>query len=211
MATLRNKKIAAVSRETLENTSNGQSQNTHDPGMAQGYISRVSEETEWRVTRKFSKEFSRTESRILGALYKIDEFLPNPQVRTCSVAVLETSRNNDPENREPTGDRSPGYPCPKAVFSVCHSSNLNDSEQEETHHSCPKTNLLLTNCSDSNAQPMKLLIPKKLFKAWKKFPKKCFLSKIRNEKCSFSKAIELNNFTDALGKESTKKELQLPR
>ena len=70
----------------------------------------------------------------MGALSKLDEFLLNPQVRTCSVAVPGTSRNNGSENREPTGDRSLGNPCPEAVFSACHSSNLNDSEQEETHH-----------------------------------------------------------------------------
>ena len=104
MTTLRNKrKLAAVSRETPENTRNSQSQNTLDPEMAQEYISHVSEEIEERVTKKLSKEFSRTESRILGALSKLDEFLPSPQVRTCSVAVPGTSRNNESENREPTG------------------------------------------------------------------------------------------------------------
>ena len=135
MATLRNKrKLAAVPRETPENTRNSQLQNTLDPGMTQEYISLVSEEIEGRVTKNFSIESSRTESRILGALSKLDEFIQNPQVRTCSVVVPGTSRNNDLENREPTGDRSLGDSCPEAVFSTYHSSNLNDSEQEETHH-----------------------------------------------------------------------------
>ena len=89
---------------------------------------------EGRVTKKLSKEFSRTESRILGALSKLDDILLNPQVRTCSVAVPGTSRNSGSENREPTGDRSQSDPCPEAVFSTYHSSNPNDSEQEETHH-----------------------------------------------------------------------------
>ena len=102
--------------------------------MVREYISQVSEEIEGRVTEKLSKEFTRTESRILGALSKLDEFLLNPQVRTCSVAVPGTSRKNDSENREPTGDRSLGDPCPEALFSACHPSNLNDSEQDETHH-----------------------------------------------------------------------------
>ena len=135
MATLRNKrKIAAVSSETPENTRNSQSQNTLDPEMAQGYICQVSEEIEGRVTKKLSKEFSRRESPILGALSKLDEFLLNPQVRTCSIALPGTSRSSGSENREPTGDRSLGDPCPDAVFSNYHSSNLNDSEQEDTHH-----------------------------------------------------------------------------
>ena len=126
MATLRNKrKIAAVSRETPENTSNSQSQNASDPEMAQEYISQVSEEIEGRVTKKHSKVFSRTESRILGAPSKLDEFILKPQVRTCSVALPGTSRNSNSENREPTGDRSLDYPCPEARFSSPHSGNLN--------------------------------------------------------------------------------------
>ena len=71
----------------------------------------------------------------MGALSKLDEILLIPKVRACSVAVPGTSRNNDSENRESTGDRSLGDPCPEAVFSTYHSSNLNDSELEETHHS----------------------------------------------------------------------------
>ena len=76
MTTLRNKKkLAAVSRETPENTGNSQSQNTLDPGLAQEYISQVSEEIEGRVvTKKLSKEFSRTESRILGAFLSLSNF-----------------------------------------------------------------------------------------------------------------------------------------
>ena len=135
MATLRNKrKLAAVSRETPENARNSQSQNTLDPEMAQEYISQVSEEIDGRVTSKLSKEFSRTESRTLGALSELDEFLLTLQVRTCSVAVPGTSRNNHSENREPTGDRSLRDPCPKAVFSSYHSANLNDLELGETHN-----------------------------------------------------------------------------
>ena len=114
MATLRNKrKLAAVLREISESTRNSQSQKTLDPGMGQEYISHVSKQIEKRVTKKFSKEFSRTESRILGALSKLDKFLLKPQVRTCSVAVPGTSKNNNSENREPTGDRSLGDPCPE--------------------------------------------------------------------------------------------------
>ena len=101
--------------------------------MAQEYISQTSGEVEGRVTKKLPKQFSRTESPILGALFKLDEFLLSPQVRTCSIAVPGTSRNNDSENQEPTGDRSLGNSCPEAVFSTYHSSKLKDSEQEETH------------------------------------------------------------------------------
>ena len=108
MATLRNRrKIAAVSRETPEGSRSSRAQNVLDPELTQDYISQVSEAIEGRVTKKLSKEFSKTESRILGALSKIDRLLLNPQVRTCSVAVPGSSRNNNTENRETTATRSP--------------------------------------------------------------------------------------------------------
>ena len=136
MATLRNKKkLAAISRETHENTRNSQSQNTLDPAMAQEYISQVSEEIEGRVIKKLSKEFSQTESRTLGALFKLNQFRLNAQVRPCSVAVPGTSRNNDSENREPNGPCPLGDLCPEVVFAACHTIHLNDSEQEKTQHS----------------------------------------------------------------------------
>ena len=114
MATLGNKrKLAAVSRKTPESTRNSRKQNTLDAESIQDYISQVSEEIKGMVTKKLSKEFSRTESRILGVLSKLDDFLLNPLVRTCSVAVPGTSRNNNSENRETTGDRSSDDPCLK--------------------------------------------------------------------------------------------------
>ena len=135
MANLRNeRKLAAVSRETPENTRNNKSQNTLNPGMAEEYITQVFEEIKGRVNKKLSQEFSRTESRNLGALSKLEEFPLNPQVGACSVAVPGTSRNNNSEKREPTGDRSLNDSCPEVVFSACRTSNLIGSDQEETHH-----------------------------------------------------------------------------
>ena len=135
MATLRNKrKLASVSRETPEISGNSRSQNTLDPELAQDYISQVSEDIEGRVTEKLSKESSRTESRLLGALSKLEEFLLNPQVRTGSAAVPCTSRNSDSENREPTGDRSLNDPCLEVVYSSHHSGHLSSSEVKEYPH-----------------------------------------------------------------------------
>ena len=114
MATLGNKrKLAAVSREAPEGSRSSRAQNVLDPELAQDCISQVSEEIEGRVKKKLSKEFSKTESRILGALSKLDEFLLNPQVRTCSVAVPETSRNNNSENGEKMGIQL----CENSAFS----------------------------------------------------------------------------------------------
>ena len=118
MATLRNKrKLAAVSRETSESNRSRRTQSILDPELTQDYISQVSEEIEGRVTKKLSKEFSRTESRILGALSKLDEFLLNPQVRICSVAVPGTSRSGNLENQGTDEDRPFNDPGPEVELS----------------------------------------------------------------------------------------------
>ena len=83
---------------------------------------------------KFPSNFPKRESRILGALSKLDEFLLNPHVRICSVAVPGTSRNNSSENWEPAGDRSLNDPYPEVSVSACSTSNLTKSDQDETHH-----------------------------------------------------------------------------
>ena len=135
MATLRNKrKLAAVSRETPEGSRSSRGLNALDPELTQDYISRVSQEIEGRVTKKLSKDFNKTESRILGTLSKLDEFLLNPQVRTCSVAVQETSRNANSENRETHGDRSSDDPYPEVGYFPHHSGQLNIPETETNSH-----------------------------------------------------------------------------
>ena len=106
--------------------------------MTEAYITEVSEEIEGSATEKLFQEFIRTELCILGALSKLDEFLLNPQVRTCSGTVPGTSRNNDFENREPTGDRSQNDPYPEVELSIRQASNTAYSEQEETAHSYEK-------------------------------------------------------------------------
>ena len=128
MATLRNKrKLAAVSRDTQECGRIGQSQNSFVPEMTREYITQVSEEIEGNVNTKLFQVFSRTASRILSALSNLDNFLLNPQVRTCSATVPRTSRNNGSENREPTGDRSLNDLHPEVEFSVRQASSSADS------------------------------------------------------------------------------------
>ena len=125
MTTLRNRrKLAAMARETQENPRNNQSQNSAAPGITEDYIAQVSEEIEGRVTKKLSQEFSRAESRILGALSKLDEFLLNPQIRTFSGTTPGAFRNTDVENQEPSGDGSQNDPHLKMEFSAsCQQSN----------------------------------------------------------------------------------------
>ena len=131
MAILRNKRnLAAVSRETPEGSRGSRGQNVLDPELIQEYISQVSEEIEGRVTKKLSKEFNKTESRILGSLSKLDEFLLNPQARTCSV-VQGASRSAHSENRESRGDRSSNDPYREGGYFSHHSGQLNSPEADK--------------------------------------------------------------------------------
>ena len=116
MATLRNKrKLAAVTRETQEeNPRNGQSRNTSVPRINEEYITQVSEEIEGRVSKKLSQEFSRTESRILCALTKLDEFFSNQQIHTHSETVPGTFRNTNVGNQGTNEDDSQSDPHPEA-------------------------------------------------------------------------------------------------
>ena len=63
------------------------------PRSQEHYISQVSKELEGRVTKRLSKEFSRTENRILGALARLDDFLMNPLLQGHSGTTPEPSRN----------------------------------------------------------------------------------------------------------------------
>ena len=87
-----------------------------------------------RVTKKLSKDFSKTESRILGALSKLDELLLNPQVQNCSLTIPGTSRNNNSENRETTGARSSDDTYLEVGFFFQHSHQLNNPEAENHPH-----------------------------------------------------------------------------
>ena len=87
--------------------------------MTEEYITQVSKDIEGRLTKKLSQNFSRTESRILFALSKLDEFLLIQEAQTCSLAVPGTSRNNDSKIRERTGDRALNDPYTEVEFSAC--------------------------------------------------------------------------------------------
>ena len=133
MATLRNKrKLAAVTSETQEEHPRiGQSRNTSVPRINEEYITQVSEEIEGRVTKKLSQELSRTESRILGALSKLDEFLLNQQIRTHSETVPGTFRNTNVENQGTNEDDSQSDPHPEA--GIFRGQTTKNSDLEE----CP--------------------------------------------------------------------------
>ena len=95
------------------------------------YITQVSEEIEGRVTRKLSQEFSWRESRILGALSKLDKFLLNPQIRTHSGTVLGTIRNTNVANQGTNEDDSQSDPHPEA--GIFRSQATQNSGPEVSH------------------------------------------------------------------------------
>ena len=130
MATLRNKpKLAAVTREIQdENPGNGQSSNTSVPRINEEYITQVSAEVEGRVTKKLSQEFSRTESRILGALSKLDNFLLSPEIRTHSGTVPGTFRNTNVKNQGTNKEDSQSDPHPEA--GIFRSQTIQNSGRE---------------------------------------------------------------------------------
>ena len=82
MATLRKeRKLAALNKQNHEeHPKSNLALNTIVLRTQDDYFSQVSEEIEGRVTKKLSKEFSRTENCVLGALSRLDEFLLNPQI-----------------------------------------------------------------------------------------------------------------------------------
>ena len=77
-------------------------------------LTQVTREIEGRVTKKLSQEYSRTESRILGTLSKLDEFLLNHQIRMHSGTVPETFRNTNVDNQGTSEDDFMSDPHPEA-------------------------------------------------------------------------------------------------
>ena len=129
--TLRRKLAANSKKKNTWNYQGRQSRNTLDPEMAQEYISHVSEEIEERVTRKLSKEISRTESRILGAVSKLAS-------ETTGLDLFRSRSRNIQEQllRKPGTHwgSSLNDPCPELVCSSHHSGNSNGSEVDEYPH-----------------------------------------------------------------------------
>ena len=124
--------MAAVTRETQEERlRNGQSRNTSVPRINVEYITQASGEIEDRVPKKLSQDFSRTESRIWGALSKLDEFLLNPQIRTHSGTVPGTLRNTNVENQGKNEDDSQSHPHPEA--GIFRSQTTQNSGPEVGH------------------------------------------------------------------------------
>ena len=101
MTTQNKRKLAALNKENCkEHPRSNLAQNSIAPRSQEEYITQVSEEIEGRVTKRLSKEFSRTENRILGALARLDDFLMNP-LPTRSVLRNNQGTNEDDSQNDP--------------------------------------------------------------------------------------------------------------
>ena len=133
MATLRNKKkLAALNKENCEeHPRSNLAQNSNGPRSQDDYITQVFEEIEGRVTKKLSKEFSRTEKRMLGALVRLDDFLMNPLIQGHSGTAPETSRSAFSTSQGTNEDNSQSDPHPEA--GIFHNQMTQNSGTEEGH------------------------------------------------------------------------------
>ena len=95
LAILRKKtKLAALNKESHEeHPGSNRGRDTNVPRTREDYITQVSEKIESRLTKKLSQEFSKTESRIIGTLSQLDEFLLNPLIQGHSEFASETFWN----------------------------------------------------------------------------------------------------------------------
>ena len=133
MATLRNqRKLAALNKENCEELPRRNlAQNSNVPRSQEDYITQVSEEIEWRVTKKLSQEFSRTENRILDTLARLDDFLMNPLLQGHSGTAPETSRNAFSINQGTKKHDSQSDPHPEA--GLIHNQTTRNSDPEDGH------------------------------------------------------------------------------
>ena len=117
MATRSKKKLAAINKENCEeHPRSNLATNSNVSRSQQNYITQNSEEIEGRLIEKLSKEFSRTENRLLGALARLDDCLTNPLSQGYSGTAPETSRNALRVTLGTNEDDSQNDPHPEAGF-----------------------------------------------------------------------------------------------
>ena len=151
MTTRNKRKLAALNKENCEeNPRSNLAHNSGAPRSQEDYITQVSEEIEGRVTKRLSKEFSRTENRILGALARLGDFLMNPLLPVHSGTTPEPTRNISHNNQGTNEDVSQINPNPEA--GLFHGQTTRNASPEEGHDTLPPThtpniNKKLFNCT----------------------------------------------------------------
>ena len=132
MTTRNKRKLAALNKENCEeNPRNNLARNSSALRSQEDYITQVSEEIEGRVTKRLSKEFSRTENRILGALARLDDFLMNPLLPGYSGTTPEPTRSALGNNQGTNQDDSQNDPHSEA--GLFHSQTTRNAGPEDGH------------------------------------------------------------------------------
>ena len=136
MTTRNKRKLAALNKENCEeHPRSNLAQNSNVPRSQEDYITQVSEEIEGRVTKRLSKEFSRTENRILGALARLDDFRMNPLLPGHSGTTPEPSRNALNTSQGTNEDDSQNDPRPEV--GLFHGQMAQNSGPEDDHDNWP--------------------------------------------------------------------------
>ena len=147
MTTRSKRKLAALNWENSEeHPRKNLAQNSSALRSQEDYITQVSKEIEGRVTKRLSKEFSRTESRILGALARLDNFLMNSLLQGHSGTIPEPSRNALSISQGTNQDDSQNYPHPEA--GLFHGQMAQNSGPEDGHNMVTGATAQIGNCHD---------------------------------------------------------------
>ena len=145
MTTRNKRKLAALNKENCEeHPRSNLAQNSSAPRSQEDYITQVSEEIEGRVTKRLSKEFSRTENHILGALAQLDDFLMNPLLPGHSRTTPEPSRNALNSSRGTNEDDSQNDP--RLEVGLSHGQMTQNSGPEDRHDMVTGATEQIGNC-----------------------------------------------------------------
>ena len=132
MTTRSKRMLAALNKENCEkHPRSNLAQNSSAPRSQEDYITQVFEEIEGRVTKRLSKEFSRSENRILGALARLDDLLMNPLLPGRSGITPEPTRNAFNTSQGTNEDDSQNDPYPEA--GLFHGQRTQNSGPEDGH------------------------------------------------------------------------------
>ena len=110
----------------------GKGKNRRNESTKTEFITQVSEVNAGRVTKSLSKEFIRTDNRILGALLRLDDFLMNPLIQGPSGTTPEISRNAFSTNQKTNEDDSRSDPPPEA--GIFGNQTMQNSGRENEHY-----------------------------------------------------------------------------
>ena len=149
-ATRNKRKLAALSKKNCkEYPRSNLAQNSNVPWSQEYNITQVSDETEGRVTKKLSQEFSRTENHILGELARLEDFLTNPLIQGHSGTAPVTSRNIFSINQGANAEDSQSNPHPEA--GLFNKQMIQNSGPEDGHDMVTRVHEEVAYCSPSTS------------------------------------------------------------